>query len=100
MGGSSRCGSEIVGRDGTSLGFGQCFLWRGCDGVEGRARRGMGSVLPNPPSPRVVDGESEGTCDKVGKSQAVKTNCAMLKDFRMRTGEDELLCMMTLISPL
>ena len=37
---------------------------------------------------------------RVGKSQAVKTNCAMLADLGMRTGEEELLCMMTQISPL
>ncbi len=58
------------------------------------------SVLPNPPSPRVVDEGKESTSVRVGKSQAVKTNCAMLDDFGMSTGEEELLCIMTEISPL
>ena len=56
------------------------------------------SVLPNPPFPRVV-GVSEGTLVRVGNSHAVKTNCAMLEDLGMSIGEEELLCMITLISP-
>ena len=52
------------------------------------------------PSPRVVADGRESTDVKIGKSQAEKTNCAMLDDLGMRTGDEELLCMMTEILPL
>ena len=48
-------GSVMVDKDGTSFGFGRWFLLCGSEGVEGMACKGTMSVLPNPPSPRVVE---------------------------------------------
>ena len=89
----------MVVRNGRCFGFGWYFFWCGRDGEVGRLWSGTMSVLPNPPSPRVVDVGRVVTVVRVGKSQWEKTNCAMLEDLGMRTGELELLCIITLTSP-